>query len=164
MLRDGSGVFHDLAGVGKWPLGRIADSVDLRRVRRPVVSAAFFQFPFNGRVTQYANPEWPSGLLASMDGVAIDSVGVDILNSQIKNNEDEHHHSRILLRENSDDHLQEEALAFHPHSGTTYRQNRKLIASLGVFEHWDSDATRQHTRNQDPKPGKGIEPIYLPLK
>ena len=28
---------------------------------------------------------------------------------------------------------------------------------------WDSDATRQYSRNKDTKEGKGIELIYLPL-
>jgi len=32
-----------------------------------------------------------------------------------------------------------------------------------VHEHWDSDATRQYSRNKDTKEGKGIELIYLPL-
>lgn len=120
--------------------------------------------PFNNRVEPYANPEWPSSILASLDGVALDSVGLDILYSQTKNNEDENHHARILIRENADDYLQEEALADHPPSGTAYRQNGKPLTSLGVFEHWDSDATRQYSRNKDPKNGKGIELLYLPMK
>lgn len=119
--------------------------------------------PFNNPVTPYENPEWPSCLLASMDGVALDSVGLDILFSQTKNNKDENGHPRIMIRENADDYLQEMALAEHPPSGTVYTQNGKLVASLGVFEHWDSDETRQYSRNKDPRNGKGIELIYLPI-
>lgn len=116
--------------------------------------------PFNNRVTPYENPEWPSSLLGSLDGVALDSVGLDILYSQSKNNEDDNHHPRILVRENADDYLREEATPDHPPSGTSYRQNGRPVASLGVFEHWDSDATRQYSRNKDPKNGKGIELLY----
>jgi uncharacterized protein (DUF362 family) len=119
--------------------------------------------PFNNRVEPYANTDWPSSILASLDGVALDSVGLDILVSQTRNNLDADGHSRILIRENADDYLQEEALADHPPSGTAYRQNGKPVASLGVTEHWDSDLSRQYSRNKDPKAGQGIELVYLPV-
>jgi uncharacterized protein (DUF362 family) len=120
--------------------------------------------PFNNRVEPYTNMDWPSSILASLDGVALDSVGLDILYSQTRNNEDLNQHARILIRENADDYLQEEALADHPPSGTAYLQNGKPVTSLGVFEHWDSDLSRQYSRNKDPKTGRGIELIYLPAK
>jgi len=120
--------------------------------------------PFNNRAVPYENPEWPSSLLASLDGVALDSVGLDILLSQTKNNEDEDGHPRIMIRENADDYLQEMASPEHPPSGTAYIQGGKPVTSLGVFEHWDSDATRQYSRNKDPRAGQGIELIYLPAK
>jgi hypothetical protein len=119
--------------------------------------------PFNNRVEPYANTDWPASILASLDGVALDSVGLDILYSQTRNNYDENHHPRILIRENADDYLHEEALADRPPSGTAYRQNGKPVASLGVFEHWNNDDNRQYSRNLDPKNGKGIELVYLPL-
>lgn len=119
--------------------------------------------PFNNRTAPYENSEWPSSILGSLDGVALDSVGLDILYSQSQKNEDENHHPRIQIRENADDYLQEEADPEHAPSGTAYRQNGKPVASLGVFEHWDSDATRQYSRNKDPKHGKGIELIYKKL-
>jgi uncharacterized protein (DUF362 family) len=120
--------------------------------------------PFNNQVIPYENPEWPSSLLASMDGVALDSVGLDILYSQTKNNDDEHGHPRIMIRQNADDYLQEMASPHNPPSGTAYMQAGKPVASLGVFEHWDSDTTQQYSRNKDPRNGKGIELIYLPIK
>jgi hypothetical protein len=119
--------------------------------------------PFNNRVTPYENPEWPSSLLASMDGVALDSVGLDILYSQSRNNVDENGNPRIVIRENADDYLHEMAAPENPPSGSKYMQGGKPITSLGVFEHWDSDASRKYSRNQDPKGGRGIELIYLPL-
>ena len=120
--------------------------------------------PFNNRVEPYANPDWPSTLLASLDGVALDSVGLDILLSQTKNNLDANNHPRIMIRENADDYLQEEALPGHAPSGTVYMQNGKPVASLGVTEHWNNDADRQYSRNQSPKSGKGIELLYLPMQ
>jgi len=119
--------------------------------------------PFHNRVEPYANSDWPASLLVSLDGVALDSVGLDILYSQTKNNVDENGHPRIMIRANADDYLMEEALANHPPSGTTYCQENKPVASLGVFEHWDSDESRQYSRNKDPKHGKGIELVYFPI-
>lgn len=119
--------------------------------------------PFFNRVEPYENPEWPSSVLASLDGVAIDSVGLDILYSQTKNNIGENGHPRIMIRENADDYLMEEARAEDPPSGTHYVQDGKPVESLGVFEHWDSGESRQYSRNKDPRHGKGIELIYLPV-
>ncbi len=119
--------------------------------------------PFNNAVEPYANNSWPSSILASLDGVALDSVGLDILLSQTKNNLDANSHPRVMIRENADDYLQEEALAGHPPSGTAYRQDGKSVTSLGVTEHWDNDLSRQYTRNKDPKNGQGIELVYLPM-
>ncbi len=120
--------------------------------------------PFLNRVEPYANTDWPASVLASLDGVALDSVGLDILYSQTMNNNDENGHPRIMIRENADDYLMEEALAENPPSGTHYRQDGKPVESLGVFEHWDSEESRQYSRNKDPKRGKGIELLYLPIK
>ncbi len=68
-----------------------------------------------------------------------------------------------MIRENADDYLQEMALAPTPPSKTAYVQGGKGVASLGVFEHWDSDATRQYSRNKDRRNGKGIELLYIPI-
>jgi uncharacterized protein (DUF362 family) len=118
--------------------------------------------PFFNRVEPYENREWPASILASLDGVALDSVGLDILYSQTKNNLDENGHPRIMIRENADDYLMEEALSENPPSGTKYLQDGKPVESLGVFEHWDGEESRQYSRNKDPKRSKGIELIYLP--
>lgn len=91
-------------------------------------------------------------------------MGLDILYSQIKNNEDENGHPRIMIRENADGYLHELALAEDLPSKTTYVQDSKPVTSLGVFEHWDDDTTRHYSRNKNPHTGKGIELIYLPAK
>ncbi len=117
--------------------------------------------PFHNPTEPYENPNWPSSILASLDGVALDSLGLDILYSQTSNNYDENGYPRIMIRENADDYLMEEALAGNPPSGISYRQNGKPVSSLGVFEHWDSDESRKYSRNIDPERGTGIELIYV---
>jgi hypothetical protein len=121
--------------------------------------------PFNNKVVPYENPEWPACVLASFDCVAIQSVGLDIMYAQSKNNNEASYHNvpRILVRENADDFLREMATPGNAPSGTKYIQNGKPLTSLGVFEHWDDDATMRYSRNLDPKKGKGIEFLYIPL-
>ncbi len=121
--------------------------------------------PFNNRVEPYENPDWPASLLGSFDGVALDSVGLDILYSQTKNNGDPRNDNlpRILVRENADDYLVEMADPQHAPSGVAYTQGGNPVESLGVHEHWDADATRRYSRNLDPINGKGIDLQFLPL-
>ena len=118
--------------------------------------------PFFNKTYPYANPEWPSCILASQDGVALDSVGLDILYSQTKNNIDPENEHRpwMLIRENADDYLYEMATPENPPSGINYMQGGRKVTSLGVHEHWDDDKNRRYSRNLDPKKGKGIELIY----
>ena len=120
--------------------------------------------PFNNRVEPYENPEWPASILASQDGVALDSVGLDIYAAQTKNNVDTNGIPRLQMRANADDYLFEMAQADHAPSGTVYQQGGKPVPSLGVHEHWDADGTRRYSRNLDPEKGKGIELIYRPLR
>ncbi len=120
--------------------------------------------PFNNKVEPYANPEWPACVLASLDGVAIDSVGLDIMNSQSKNNLLPNSTiSRILIRENADDYLHDMAVPEKAPSKVVYTQDGKPITSLGTHEHWDGNLTRKYSRNLDHVNGKGIELLYLPL-
>jgi len=122
--------------------------------------------PFNNKVTPYENPEWPACVLASLDEVAIESVGVDIMYAQSKNNVEPSYHNvpRILFRDNADDFLFEMATPDNAPSGTKYMQGGIPVKSLGVHEHWDNDLTMRYSRNLDPKKGKGIEFIYIPIK
>lgn len=118
--------------------------------------------PFNNKNYPYENTEWPSCILGSQDGVALDSVGLDILYSQTKNNVDPKNEYRpwMLIRENADGYLHEMAQAENPPSGMVYKQYGENVSSLGVHEHWNNDIDRQYTRNLDPDNGKGIELIY----
>ena len=101
--------------------------------------------PFNG--------DWTSSLLASQDGVAIDSVCVDFLRSEP---------TQIHLADDSDystvdDYLHEAALADSPPSGSFYdpEGDGSRLPSLGVHEHWNNASDKQYTRNLGT--GDGIE-------
>ncbi|HEY5570098.1 MAG TPA: hypothetical protein VIK42_01345 [Bacteroidales bacterium] len=121
--------------------------------------------PFNNKVVPYENPEWPACILASLDGVAIQSVGLDIMYAQSKNNTEPTYHNvpRILVRENADDFLREMATPDKAPSGTKYMQGGKPVKSLGTFEHWNNDTEMKYSRNLDPKKGRGVEFIFIPL-
>lgn len=121
--------------------------------------------PFNNKVVPYENPEWPACVLASFDGVALQSVGLDIMYAQSKNNTEPTYHNvpRIMVRDNADDFLREMAIPENAPSGVKYMQGGKPVKSLGVFEHWNNDKDMKYSRNLDAKKGKGIEFIYIPL-
>lgn len=121
--------------------------------------------PFNNKVVPYENPEWPACVLASFDGVALQSVGLDIIYAQSKNNTEPTYHNvpRIMVRENADDFLREMATPENAPSGVKYMQGGKPVKSLGVFEHWNNDKDMKYSRNLDPKKGKGVEFIFIPL-
>jgi hypothetical protein len=67
--------------------------------------------PFNGH--------WPSSFFASQDPVALESVGLDFLRSEMP------------LFKNADRHLYEAALANNPPSGTVYEPDGVRLQSLG---------------------------------
>ena len=121
--------------------------------------------PFYNTAFPYENPSWPASILASLDQVALDSVGLDLLYSQSLDNTEPLFYDvpRILVRNNADDYLREMADPRHAPSGTRYMQGGKEVESLGVFEHWDSPQTMRYSRNLDPEGGKGIEFIFIPM-
>ena len=96
--------------------------------------------------------DWFSGMLASQDPVAIDSVGLDFLRQEDALN------SQITdVTGNPDNYLHEAALADNPPSGTVYdpEGDGTRLASLGVHEHWNNPFDRQYSRNLGT--GNGIE-------
>lgn len=95
------------------------------------------------------NYDWPASIFASLDEVAIDSVGVDYALMEFSGN------SYIP---NCDNYLHEAALIGNAPSGVTYdpEQDGSAVAgSLGVHEHWNNSIDRQYTRNLGT--GDGIE-------
>ncbi|MBI2840412.1 MAG: DUF362 domain-containing protein [Acidobacteria bacterium] len=93
--------------------------------------------------------DWPKSLFASLDPVAIDSVGLDFCYEQ---------YSVTQSFQFGDDYLHEAALANAPPSGSFYAPNADGIqlGSLGVHEHWNNPIEKRYTRNLSPA-GTGIE-------
>jgi len=90
------------------------------------------------------NNDWTSSLFASQDPVAIDSVGLDVLQAESALD-------KYTRRGGADDYLHEAALADKPPSGTFYDPdhagNVVRLASLGVHEHWNNPRQMQYSRN-----------------
>jgi hypothetical protein len=88
------------------------------------------------------NNDWTSSLFVSQDPVAIDSVGLDFLQAEIK---------KVACMPGTDDYLHEAALAGDPPSGTFYDPDHQgdvqRLASLGVHEHWNNAQDKQYSRN-----------------
>ena len=101
--------------------------------------------PFNGN--------WTSSLLASQDGVAIDSVALDFLRSEPT--------LTSIVNGPVDNYLHEMALADKAPSKTKYdpAKDGKALASLGVHEHWNNAGEKKYSRNLGK--GAGIELVNL---
>ena len=99
------------------------------------------------------NNDWPSSLFASLDPVAIDSVGLDFLFKEYPTE------NNGPAGDGADDYLHEAAQAPDPCSGTFYDPDGdgNELPSQGVHEHWNDPNNRQYTRNLDPVNGTGIE-------
>jgi ketosteroid isomerase-like protein len=104
------------------------------------------------------NGDWPSSVFASLDPVAIDSVGYDFLRNewpQVVTG------SSGQLGEGPQDYLHEAAQATNPPSGTYYDPGKtgSRLLSLGVHEHWNNPTDKQYSRNLGT--GTGIELLAL---
>jgi len=102
--------------------------------------------PFNG--------DWMSSLFVSLDGVAIESVGLDFLHN-------EPGPAGEYVVGNVDNYLHEAAQAGDPPSGTIYdpEGDGTSLISLGVHEHWNDAVNKQYSRNLGED--KGIELQYV---
>lgn len=103
--------------------------------------------PFNGH--------WTSSVLASQDGVAIDSVALDFLRNEPT--------LAAIVTGSVDNYLHEMALADHAPSGTKYdpAKTGKPMASMGVHEHWNNATEKKYSRNLGK--GAGIELVNVRL-
>ncbi|MBN1783160.1 DUF362 domain-containing protein [bacterium] len=101
--------------------------------------------PFNGH--------WTASLFASQDGVALESVCLDLMRNEP---------AMTRVYGNVDNYLHEAALADQPPSGTFYdpEGDGTGLASLGVHEHWNNAADRQYSGNLGT--GAGIELLENP--
>jgi uncharacterized protein (DUF362 family) len=100
------------------------------------------------------NKNWTASLLASQDGVAIDSVALDFLRNEPTL-------ATIVTGVAVDNYLHEMALAGQPSAKTIYdpEKDGKPLASMGVHEHWNNAADKKYSRNLGS--GAGIELVRL---
>jgi len=110
-------------------------------------------YPTKWQMTPFSNA-WPSSVLVSQDGVAIDSVGFDFLNAE------------WVMPQNTDYYLHEAAYVPGANgvkrSGQAYRPNAgssAFVGSLGTQEHWNNSTNKQYSRNLGS--GNGIELVKL---
>jgi len=109
--------------------------------------------PFDG--------DFPSSILVSLDHVAIESVGFDILRTEYTA---ENGYSNTFPNYGAvDDFLHQAADSANWPDGIVYDPDNtgQLFASLGVHEHWNSADQRQYSRNLGS--GDGIELVYVNL-
>ncbi len=107
--------------------------------------------PFDG--------DWSSMILASQDGVAIDSVALDFL----RNEPNVSWVADLTGSSTADDYLHEAAQADNPPSGAFYDPDNDgdevRLPSLGTHEHWNNNIDKQYSRNLGT--GDGIELVKL---
>jgi uncharacterized protein (DUF362 family) len=102
--------------------------------------------PFNGH--------WTSSLLASQDGVAIDSVALDFLRNEPTL-------ASIVTGDAVDNYLHAMA-TLAAKAGYDPEKDGKPLASLGTHEHWNNAAEKKYSRNLGA--GSGIELVSLPSR
>jgi len=94
------------------------------------------------------NDDWPSSLFVSQDPIAIDSVAMDFIRTEMF----------YEMWPNSDRYLHEGALANDPPSATFYdpENDGTRLSSLGVHEHWNNATNKQYTSNLGTGEGIGL--------
>jgi hypothetical protein len=104
------------------------------------------------------NNQYTSSIFVSLDPVAIESVGYDLLRSEftVESGKD-----RSVQMPGVDDYLHQAADSANWPKGIKYDPNGtgQYIASLGVHEHWNDAVSKQYTRNLGA--GSGIELIDI---
>ena len=115
-----------------------------------IVDAMYVNPKHNGKAVRFKLPPfndgWTSSFLASNDQVAIESVVLDFI------------YSELPLCANADNFLHEASQIGNPPSGIAYMG--KAEGSLGVHEHWNNPTQRMYSRNLGT--GKGIELYRVP--
>ncbi|MBN2425399.1 MAG: DUF362 domain-containing protein [Calditrichaceae bacterium] len=104
------------------------------------------------------NEDYMSSIFASMDPVAIESVGYDFLRSEFT---EERGEGLYVQMDGTDDYLHQAADSSNWADGIIYDPDStgELFASLGVHEHWNDAVNKKYTRNLET--GDGIELIQL---
>jgi len=162
---------HDsLAGTGYQDSGRYRALVDIMghpdmgdKTLLYMIDGLYGGYYWRGTPRRFEQPlfnnDWPSSILVSLDPVAIDSVGLDILWEEWPLGEGDY----VVQVPGVEDYLIEAALADNPPSGTFYDPDGDgvRLASLGVHERWNNPIDKQYSRNLGT--GNGIELQYIKL-
>ncbi len=103
------------------------------------------------------NNDFPSSFFVSLDPVAIESVGFDLLLAEYRNKDAS---IQYPFMQGADDYLKQAADPTKWPTGIVYdpEGDGTPIGSLGVYEHWNNLTDRQYSRNL--KTGSGIELVY----
>jgi len=102
--------------------------------------------------------QWTASLFMSQDPVAIDSVGLDFIRNEPRE-------EGVHGAGHPDNFLHEAALIGNPPSGTKYNPHKDGAfneKSLGVHEHWNNVKEKKYSRNLGKK--EGIELVPLKAK
>jgi len=114
------------------------------------------------------NDDWPSSIFVSQDGVAIDSVGFDLLFNEFDRNhptegayDSRDDHGPFPHYNGVDDYLHQAADPRNWPAGLVYNPEKDgtPLGSLGTHEHWNNSIDRQYTRNLGGS--SGIELVYV---
>jgi len=102
------------------------------------------------------NNDWPSSIFASQDNVAIESVCLDFLRTEMAVSP-----NMTEVYGNVDNYLHEAAQANNAPSGVVYdpENDGTPLGSLGVHEHWNNATEKKYSRNLGT--GAGIELIEI---
>jgi hypothetical protein len=106
------------------------------------------------------NNDWMSSVFASLDPVAIESVGYDFLRSEFTSTRSISDGAGTYVQKPAaDDYLHQAADSSQWAEGIKYNPDNdgKYFASLGVHEHWNNEIDKQYSRNLGT--GNGIELI-----
>lgn len=103
------------------------------------------------------NNSWSSSVFASLDNVAIESVGYDFLRSEYQTGGSV---TAYVQMDGVDDYLHQAADSTNWPNGIKYDPDSigVHVYSLGVHEHWNNAVEKKYTRNLSPT-GTGIELI-----
>jgi len=110
------------------------------------------------------NNDWTSSVFASLDPVAIESVGYDIIRTEFTKERYPSSYENVvdvIQMEGVCDYLRQAADSANWPEGIQYdpENDGTILASLGVHEHWNNPDSMQYSRNLGT--GDGIELIKI---
>jgi hypothetical protein len=110
------------------------------------------------------NNDWTSSVLASLDPVAIESVGYDFVRTEFTKERYPSSYENVvdvIQMEGVCDYLRQAADSANWPEGIQYDPENDgiILASLGAHEHWNNPTDKEYSRNL--KTGDGIELIKL---